>query len=354
VSDRAAPARPLSPARVVAFTLLVDAVFLLVLEGAARFLVPAPEASRFGEPSRLTIELGLPALQKAIVPDRKLFWKLEPGLSPTIIEGRIGPSDPIRFTMSTTASGFRAPGPVGPPSVVCLGDSCTFGLGVEDGAAFPAQLARSAGQEVLNAGVPGYSAFQGRRLLEEQIGRWRPKAVVIQFGWNDAAVWDGQSDAEHAALLARGPGFLYRSRLVQLLASLLPGRRSHPDGESAPPARPRLTPEEFDSELRSMVRLSRSGGAAPVLILWPARYHLQGIRVPPHLDVIRRVAAAEGALLVDLFEVFSRNGGAALYADAVHANAAGNRAVAMAVAAALRGGLRENTPGSSSAGASGR
>lgn len=340
--------------KVVLFTLVIDIALLLLLEGAARLFVPASDSSRFGELSRLTVELGLPALQKAVVSDRALFWKLRPGLPSTVIEGRIGPSDPIRFTLSTTPAGFRAPGPAGPPAVVCLGDSCTFGLGVDDGETFPAQLHLSTGLGVLNAGVPGYSAFQGRRLLEERIGRWRPGNVVIQFGWNDAAVWDGRSDAEHAALLAHEPGLLFRSRLIQLLASFLRAR-GRPAGSGTPlPERPRLTPEEFGEELRSMIRLSRSEGARPLLVIWPARYHLRGIRVPPHLDVIRRVAAAEGAPLVDLFEVFSRNGSTALYADTVHANAAGNRAVAMAVATALRGASTENIPGSSSAGASGR
>jgi lysophospholipase L1-like esterase len=336
LSDRAAPPRAFSPVKVVLFTLVIDVVLLLLLEGAARLFVPASDASRFGELSRLTVELGLPGLQKAVVPDRTLFWKLRPGLPPTAIEGRIGPSDPIRFTLSTTPAGFRAPGPAGRPRVVCLGDSCTFGLGVDDGETYPAQLQLSTGFGVLNAGVPGYSAFQGRRLLEEQIGGWRPEAVVIQFGWNDAAVWDGRSDAEHAALLAHEPGLLFRSRLVQLFASLLQGRRRPGGTETPRPERPRLTPEEFAGELRSLIRLSRSEGARPLLVLWPARYHLRGLRVPPHLDVIRRVAAAEGAPLVDLFEDFSRNGGAALYADAVHANATGNHVVAEAVAKVLR------------------
>ncbi len=335
MSERAAPPRRLPAAKVVLFTLVIDVVILLGLEGAARLFFPPADASRFGELSRLTVELGLPALQKAVEPDPVLFWTLRPGIPPTLIEGRIGPSDPIRFTMSTTPAGFRAPGPEGPLSVVCLGDSCTFGLGVEDGETFPARLAAATGLGVLNAGVPGYSAYQGRRLLEGRIGSWRPRAVVIQFGWNDAADWDGRSDAEHAALLARGPGILFRSRFVQLLASLLPGRSGDTPRETSASGRPRLTPEEFGGELRSLIRLSRSEGARPLLVLWPARYHLRGIRVPPHLDVIRRVAAAERVPLVDLFEVFSRSGGAALYADAIHATAAGDQAVADAVAKAL-------------------
>jgi lysophospholipase L1-like esterase len=350
LSDRGAPGRRLSASKIVLYTLVIDAVLLLALEGGARLFFPAPDASRFGELSRLTVELGLPALQRAVEPDPVLFWKLRPGLPPTLIEGRIGPSDPIRFTLSTTPAGFRSPGPEDPLSVVCVGDSCTFGLGVGDGETFPARLAAATGLGVLNAGVPGYSAFQGRRLLGERIGSWRPRDVVIQFGWNDAAVWDGRSDEEHAALLARGPGLLYRSRLVQLLASLLPKSSRGAGDRSAGAARPRLTPEEFGDELRSLIRLARSRGARPILVLWPARYHLRAIRVPRHLDVIRHVASEEGAPLVDLFDVFSRHGGDSLYADAVHANAAGNRAVADALARVLTG----SSPGSSSAGASGR
>ncbi|MFI5180892.1 MAG: SGNH/GDSL hydrolase family protein [Thermoanaerobaculia bacterium] len=358
MSEGVASPRPFSLARVVAVILAVDVVLLLLLEGAARLFLPATEASRLGELSRLTVELGLPALQKVVLPDPLLFWKLRPGLPVTLIEGRIGPSDPIRFRLSTTAAGFRVPEPEGSPAVVCLGDSCTFGLGVEDGETFPARLQALTALSVLNAGVPGYSSFQGRRLLEERIRTWRPQVVVIQFGWNDAAVWDGRSDAEHAALLARGPGLLLRSRLLQLLARLLPRQRSRSGEEASLPARPRLTPVEFGEELRAMIRLSRSESAAPLLVLWPARHHLQGSRMAAHLDVLREVAASDGVPLVDLVEVFSREGGSSLYADAVHANPAGHRAVAEAIARTQRGSshppTRESNPVSSSAGASDR
>ncbi len=337
MSERSAPRPPLSRGRLVAFAIVVDAVLLLLLEGGARLFFPPPDVSRFGEFSRLAIQLGLPSLQKALLPDPALFWRLAPSLPPTLVEGRIGPSDRIRFTFSTAPGGFRAPAPAGPPSVICLGDSCTFGLGVDDAETYPARLAGLSGRSVLNAGVPGYTAFQGRRLLEELLGRVSPEVVLVQFGWNDAAVWDGLSDAEHAALMARGHGLLGRSRFLQLAASLLPERRAGPGAEEATAGRPRLTPEEFEGELGQIIRLSRSAGARPVLVLWPARYHLDGIRIPPHAGVVRTVAAAERVPLVDLFGIFRGAGGAALYADAIHANAAGNRVAAEAIALTLRG-----------------
>ncbi len=335
MSERSAPRPPLSRGRLVAFAIVVDAALLLLLEGGARLFFPPPDASRFGEFSRLAIQLGLPSLQKALLPDPALFWRLAPGLPATLVEGRVGPSDRVRFTFSTVPGGFRAPAPAGPPSIVCLGDSCTFGLGVDDAETYPARLAGLTGKSVLNAGVPGFTAFQGRRLFEELLGRFSPEVVLVQFGWNDAAVWDGLSDADHAALLARAPGLLARSRFLQVAASLLPERKADPGAGEAAAGRPRLSPEEFERELRRIIELCRSARALPVLVLWPARYHLDGIRIPAHAGVVRAVAAAERVPLVDLFEVFRDTRGASLYADAIHANAAGNRAAAEAIARML-------------------
>ena len=69
-----------------------------------------------------------------------------------------------------------------------LGDSFTFGQGVGDDEAFPAQLERllaarfgAADVQVLNAGVPGYGTVDELRYLESRIGRLDPDLVVVQF-----------------------------------------------------------------------------------------------------------------------------------------------------------------------------
>lgn len=61
------------------------------------------------------------------------------------------------FSVSTNSQGFRGPEIQEKKSglrILCLGDSVTFGWGVEQDESYPALLARSLNIEVINAGVP--------------------------------------------------------------------------------------------------------------------------------------------------------------------------------------------------------
>lgn len=77
--------------------------------------------------------------------------------------------------------------------VAFLGDSFTFGWGVEEDKSFPSvtgailqQFAQEGTDvEVLNFGVPGYSTFQEVALFEEKGIDFRPDAVVLFFIEND-------------------------------------------------------------------------------------------------------------------------------------------------------------------------
>jgi hypothetical protein len=96
------------------------------------------------------------------------------------------------FEYNTNAQGHR--GPVMPvsnrypkPNVVVLGDSYTFGYGIEDGVEYPAQLRQrlSASHGVVNLGVGGWGLTQELRRYYELRRLYEPQVVVLQFAGND-------------------------------------------------------------------------------------------------------------------------------------------------------------------------
>jgi lysophospholipase L1-like esterase len=114
-------------------------------------------------------------------------WALVPGI-------RVTQGD-NEFTVTHThnALGFRGPEVAahkspGRPRVLVLGDSMTYGRGVEDAETYPAVLAqREPGLEVIDAGVPGYSGVEELLLLREDGMRLAPDVVILGFFWNDVA-----------------------------------------------------------------------------------------------------------------------------------------------------------------------
>jgi len=122
--------------------------------------------------------------------DSQLGWKLAPSYR-GVHRGRDRDS-----SVATNALGFRGPewNPAHENStlrILVLGDSCTFGLGVEEQETFPAQLERVLRRErydasVFNAGVPGYDTMQEAMLLRRIAPVVEPQVVVVDWLPNDA------------------------------------------------------------------------------------------------------------------------------------------------------------------------
>ena len=97
----------------------------------------------------------------------------------------------------TNAHGFRGPEfsiekAAGELRIICMGDSHTYGEGVEESQTYPSRLEQimkeAAGRrrvEVINMGVSGYSSCQGLLLLEKEALKLAPDYVVIAYGSND-------------------------------------------------------------------------------------------------------------------------------------------------------------------------
>ncbi len=81
-----------------------------------------------------------------------------------------------------SAGGFR---------VLALGDSHAFGWAIAEDATVAAQLEAALGDltdspvEVVNAGVPGYSAYQEAAWLEAYVADFEPDCVIVLFVAND-------------------------------------------------------------------------------------------------------------------------------------------------------------------------
>jgi hypothetical protein len=97
-----------------------------------------------------------------------------------------------RFVYHTNEYGFRVAMPelsnrYDQPNIVVLGDSCTFGQGVNDGEQYTVALARRLAAEatVVNLGVPGFGLTHEIRLFYEFGLLYQPALVVLQFHMND-------------------------------------------------------------------------------------------------------------------------------------------------------------------------
>jgi len=171
--------------------------------------------------------------------------------------------------------------PVAPDSVVlAFGNSLTSGEGASSHASYPARLRRMLGCRVINAGVPGETADQGRKRLPRLLNEHRPDLVLVCHGGND---------------------------LLQ--------RRPH---------------EDIAADLRTIVRRIRESGADVVLIGVPQ----PGLRlVPPRFyrDLSREfgIPYQRGILR----EILTTPG---LTSDPVHPNAEGYDRLARAMADLIR------------------
>lgn len=342
VAPVVAPRPDLPLRKKLLFSIVAAVALLAVLEVGARLLVHLTPNARWESHKQLVDAVGFPALNEILVPDPTLFWTLAPNIDRKAVRGRVARSGEILFTVSTDARGTRRlPAVAGAAGrVAFLGDSTTFGFGVDDEQAFPGVVQRRLGNvQCLNLGVPGYSAYQGRLQLQRFPFDASPDVVVVDFGFNDAAAWDNLGDAEHEGRLWTQQNPVTRhSRLLSVLGGLLRRPETEASGSSTE-RRPRLTDEEFAREIRAIAAWCRERGAEPILLVWPVRGQLQRNEWLPKQRVLLSLAESDGIKVVNLVPVFRTFGGPAAFTDAVHASVAGNAIVGEVLEPAVKDAL---------------
>jgi len=330
-------------------TLIVFAAVELLLRGA--FAVRAAFVRRVPLPYSVGDDYGPvpPWLDDMmiLVPDNVLIWRNLPNVRRTYVDifspapnaaartallRRFLPTLPPEFRDSPTWSisidsrGYRNDDvvlakPATAFRIACVGDSWTFGMNVDQDRSYPSRLlgylrgARS-NADVVNFGVLGYSSFQGLQLMKSRVFDFHPDVVAIGFGMNDSEVAgyrdrDMIGGGERPRLSARARDAvndLELYKLLNYLAQLLKFRpksigdflREHAsdrgsgtvDYDAIEPWT-RVSPHDFEANVREMIRLSREHGAGVVLLdneLWDQS---------PYRPVLRAVAADERVPLVD-------------------------------------------------------
>jgi lysophospholipase L1-like esterase len=135
---------------------------------------------------------GLEDAEPFVVPDAALGWV---GSSNLRIEARFDPD--YRHEVSTNSRGFRnretSYARDARRRILCIGDSFTWGLGVESRGTFPSLLERGLSKtEVINSGVIGWGTAQEWLWLEREGQRYSPDILILGFFVND--FWDNEGN----------------------------------------------------------------------------------------------------------------------------------------------------------------
>ena len=209
--------------------------------------------------------LGPELASEAFVPDEELFWKLKAG--PGSEANELG------------LRGWMPRGPKGPRDlrIACVGDSCTFGVGVRYEESWGVLLERALQEalpgrrvESVLAGNPGYSSHQNRLLFERHVAPLAPDVTVLYVGgWNDYVAAVGRSDRERSA---RRRDRWRSLRLVRLFAREDAGDRDAVmeafRRDEAPHGR-RVPLPDFDENVRAMIAAARGAGGIVLIVLPP-------------------------------------------------------------------------------------
>jgi len=251
-----------------------------------------------------------------------------------------------RSRVRTNALGMRSE-EIDPsrPLFVTLGDSITFGYGVENEETIAARLEQKLPEfQFLNAGVPGYHLGQETALYREKIATLQPAGIILVFHPNDMNMGTGWLDQDgvlraegddprdrpalrcspittgilgklpahcwldrHSALYVGVKKFILMRTSMEELQKGQKESQQNPQSDS-------ITDAQIDSYAKQFAAFNAllSPTQKKVFVIWPDR-ELHAVSRPK----IRKIAAKYGFSVVDLYDTFG-NEAKTLSWDSVH------------------------------------
>lgn len=142
--------------------------------------------------SLITLEVGLrlldsltPKINDYLLPDEFIGHKLKPNIDIIAYNAEDTKYEVKTVTLGFDGIGFRDDGIDKEPFAIALGDSYTFGTGLELDKVWTEILEEKLGKDVVNMGVDSYSAVEEKKVLEKFGLKLNPKIIFTAFFVND-------------------------------------------------------------------------------------------------------------------------------------------------------------------------
>jgi lysophospholipase L1-like esterase len=284
--------------------------------------------------------------------DPRLFWRNVPNSFPVNAQGFV----------TTTGRVYSIPKGENVFRIVCLGCSCTN----KGWFTYPERLevllnrnnSSEISFEVINAGVGGYSSYQGMRYFSEELLAYSPDLVTVYFGWNDhwrAIHYPDKAQRQLDDFVVQIQNILGRTRVYQFLHKVMSMIAGFHEAKPRSAFQPRVSIADYHSNIEKIIVLAKENGARVTLITAPhainpasiAHYRRLGLITADvdlirmhqeYNDVVRQLASLHGVALMDLESFFDEmeDKGSYFELDGVHPREEGLQAIAVVIWESLR------------------
>ncbi len=250
--------------------------------------------------------------------DPVLFWRSRAGVPPFSSQG-----------FKTTLE-MAVPKPKNVYRVMAYGDSNTEGTDSMDWSQELQKLLRSRNTpdrvyEVINAGVGGYSSYQGVQRFLQEWELYEPDLILVSFGWNDLPEALGQPDKAYkpdSTVMVK----ILRT-LIQYRAYLVIQHYMVSGGlqERKQAAQSRVPLDDYLENMESFAAIGRTQGMEVVFLTRPYRATTAQIqkqsgwrsRVPSYNEALIKFAEKRGEQIIDVQKYFETET-AGLFVDETH------------------------------------
>ena len=279
---------------------------------------------------------------------RLLFWRVPAG-SDRLNTNSLGLRG-LEFSPLKEPGVFR---------IITLGDSCTWGFGVEQTYEYPWLLQKILNMqpvpiifEVQNAGIPGYSSLQGLRYLRSELVHYEPDVVTVYFGRNDRRRLNEEGGylPDHEVMIPPvwvhlAQNILNQSRAYQLCRNRLLKLKSKPMTQpqyqkvSNSHRQFRVEQDEFKRNFLEIISTIRSIGAVPLAITAPVFPKTIG----NYNTVVQTICNEHDIWCLDAEAEFFSHGGNEWLVDDCHPNETGHRWIATQLQQRILSMIQNNT-----------